>query len=152
MKSREPGQPGRGSLPFCSGQGCSWNKLAVRRGHLAVLQWAGAEGCPWDADTCSHAGPGGHLEVLQWARAHGCMWDESTCAAAGWVIWWWAKGGSGRWSKVYPGTRKHAHKPQDTILRPCRSMAAPVHPCLKVPRHSVSSMASQSNCCVHHRV
>jgi hypothetical protein len=24
----------------------------------------------------------GHLELLQWAHANGCPWDESTCAMA----------------------------------------------------------------------
>jgi len=30
-----------------------------------VLQWARANGCPWDEDTCTSAAQGGHLEVLQ---------------------------------------------------------------------------------------
>jgi hypothetical protein len=32
-----------------------------------TLQWARANGCPWDASTCSNAARGGHLDVLQWA-------------------------------------------------------------------------------------
>nr|UDO47197.1 ankyrin repeat [Pandoravirus massiliensis] len=40
----------------------------ARRGHLGVLRWARAGGCPWDARTCAGAAKGGHLEVLQWAR------------------------------------------------------------------------------------
>ena len=51
-------------------------------GHLEVLQWARAHGCPWDKWTCTYAAMYGHLEVLQWARARGCPWDERTCAAA----------------------------------------------------------------------
>ena len=49
-----------------------------------MLQWARANGCPWNAkDTCSAAAWGGHLEVLQWARANGCPWDEKVmCIAA----------------------------------------------------------------------
>ena len=29
-------------------------------------------GCPWDEETCSFADEDGHLEVLQWALANGC--------------------------------------------------------------------------------
>ena len=43
-----------------------------------VLQWARANGCPWDETTCSRAAGGGHLEMLQWARADGCPWDDLT--------------------------------------------------------------------------
>jgi hypothetical protein len=42
---------------------------AAGGGHLDVLHWARAHGCPWDADTCQDAARGGHLAVLQWARA-----------------------------------------------------------------------------------
>ena len=45
-------------------------------GHLEVLQWARANGAPWDERTCRDAAVGGHLEVLQWARANGAPWDE----------------------------------------------------------------------------
>ena len=38
-----------------------------------VLQWARA-GLPGDARAAS-----GHLAVLQWARENGCPWDEDTC-------------------------------------------------------------------------
>ena len=49
----------------------------VRRGgHLEVLKWARANGCPWDEGTCAYAAEGGHLEVLKWARENGCPWDE----------------------------------------------------------------------------
>ena len=44
---------------------------AAACGHLEVLQWARANGCPWDEKTCSSAARGGHLEVLEWARANG---------------------------------------------------------------------------------
>jgi len=36
-----------------------------------VLQWARANGCPWDKETCKKAEEGGHLEVLRWARENG---------------------------------------------------------------------------------
>ena len=34
------------------------------------------ERLPVGRGTCSSAAKGGHLEVLQWARANGCPWDE----------------------------------------------------------------------------
>ena len=52
--------------------------VAARGGHLEVLKWARANGCPWDGRTCAFAAEGGHLEVLKWARANGCPWDENS--------------------------------------------------------------------------
>ena len=51
-----------------------------------MLQWARANGCPWNEWTCTAAAKGGHLEVLQWARENGCPWNKWTCSEA-------AKGG-----------------------------------------------------------
>ena len=51
-------------------------------GALKLLQWARANGCPWDAWTCAYAAQGGHLTVLQWSRANGCPWDAWTCTWA----------------------------------------------------------------------
>jgi hypothetical protein len=53
--------------------------LAARNGHLGMLQWARANGCPWDEVTCRRAARNGDLKMLQWARANGCPWDK-------WVI------------------------------------------------------------------
>ena len=73
-------------LQWARANGCPWNKstcvIAVERGHLDVLQWARANGCPWDESTSHAAACDGHLEMLQWARANGCPWDEGTCAEA----------------------------------------------------------------------
>ena len=55
---------------------------AAWNGHLEVLQWAHAQGCPVDEDTCTDAAKHGHLDVLKWLWAHGCRWDEWTCAQA----------------------------------------------------------------------
>jgi hypothetical protein len=41
-----------------------------------VLQWARANGCPWNEDTCYWAVEHGHLEVLHWALANGCPHRE----------------------------------------------------------------------------
>src|SRR5688572_11733673 len=48
------------------------SKKFAANGWLGMLQWARANGCPWDKWTCALAAGRGHLEVLQWARANGC--------------------------------------------------------------------------------
>jgi hypothetical protein len=63
-----------GQMELCS--------LAARGGHLPVLQWLRANGCPWDESTCEEAAGGGHLAMLQWANANGCPWDVSTSTSA----------------------------------------------------------------------
>jgi hypothetical protein len=62
------------------------SKHFAANGWLGVLQWARANGCPWDRWTCANAATGGHLDVLQWVRANGCPWDKGTCM-------WAARGG-----------------------------------------------------------
>ena len=73
-------------LQWARANGCPWDEKtcwrAAEGGHLEVLQWARTNGCPWNEGTCSAAALGGHLEVLQWARANGCPWDRWTCTAA----------------------------------------------------------------------
>jgi len=58
---------------------CLW---ATMGGYLEMLQWARAQGCPWDEWTCIQAAKRGHLEVLQWARGAGCPWHQSACVFA----------------------------------------------------------------------
>lgn len=55
---------------------------ATRRGHLDVLKWAVANGCPLDGTACDEAAAGGRLEVLEWLRTSGCPWGVRTCAFA----------------------------------------------------------------------
>ena len=55
--------------------------MAAKNGHLVVLRWARAHGCPWDEWTCAKAAENGHLAVLRWARAHGCPWDGKSFLA-----------------------------------------------------------------------
>jgi hypothetical protein len=73
-------------LNWARANGCPWNEktcaTVTEGGHLEVLQWARANGCQWCAETCYWAASGGHMEVLQWARANGCEWDASTCSEA----------------------------------------------------------------------
>jgi hypothetical protein len=74
---------------YPSSPGRPWDEAicseAARRGHLTVLQWARANGCPWDhaifSAICREAARTGHLPVLQWARANGCPWDHAICSA-----------------------------------------------------------------------
>src|SRR5437899_1988986 len=58
--SRETRQQAR---DFCA--------LAAAHGYLNLINWARANGCPWNERTCEQAAEGGHLEVLQWARTNG---------------------------------------------------------------------------------
>ncbi|AJF97817.1 ankyrin repeat protein [Pandoravirus inopinatum] len=73
-------------LQWARAQGIPWNcfacSCAAAYGHLSVLKWLRAEGCPWNGWTCSWAAEKGQLEVLQWARAQDCPWDGGTCHSA----------------------------------------------------------------------
>ena len=73
-------------LQWARANGCPWHEgtcwQAALAGRLEVLQWARANGCPWNEVACAHAALGGHLEVLQWARANGAPWDDWTCTRA----------------------------------------------------------------------
>ena len=62
-------------------QTCSW---AALDGHLEVMKWLRAKGCPWGIQTSCWAAQGGRLEVLQWLRAQDppCPWTSSVCSSA----------------------------------------------------------------------
>jgi hypothetical protein len=70
-------------LQWARANGCPWNEwacaCAAENGHLHVLEWLREHRCPWDRWTCGYAARGGHLNILQWARKHGCPWDSWTC-------------------------------------------------------------------------
>jgi hypothetical protein len=74
-------------LQWARANGCPWDiftcRAAIRGGHLAVLQWLRANGCSWDERACAYAAEGGHLAVLQWLRANGCPWNSQVCSWAG---------------------------------------------------------------------
>jgi len=75
------------ALILLKDHGCPWDEYtcfhAAKGGHLNILQWARANGCPWWDEWTSHnAAKGGHLNILQWARANGCLWNENTSAFA----------------------------------------------------------------------
>jgi hypothetical protein len=74
-------------LRWARANGCPWDEFtctfAAGRGHLAVLQWLRANGCPWEeTECCLAAAACGRVGVLRWARANGCSWDTRTCSAA----------------------------------------------------------------------
>ena len=48
-----------------------WCAFAAENGHMDILQWAMANGAPWDEDTCAYAAANGYFEIFQWARANG---------------------------------------------------------------------------------
>ena len=55
---------------------------ATEGGHLEVLAWLHAQGCPWDERPCCAAAARNNVRLLEWLRAHGCPWGVETCAAA----------------------------------------------------------------------
>ena len=75
-------------MKWLRAKGCPWgtwtSKLAARGGHLEVLQWMRAQDPSylWDLDVCYSAASEGHLEVLRWARSQGCPWDEDVTRVA----------------------------------------------------------------------
>jgi hypothetical protein len=54
-----------------------------------VLQWAHANGCPWNEYVCRNAAANGRLAVLQWAHANGCPLGSLTITGARemWEAW-----------------------------------------------------------------
>lgn len=56
--------------------------IAALNGHLHVLKWLRANGCPWNRYTATSAASGGFTDVLYWARTNGCEWNEDACTAA----------------------------------------------------------------------
>ena len=55
---------------------------AANGGHLKVLQWLRAAGCPWDWLTGHWAAQVSSDRVLRWARRNGCEWNAATRALA----------------------------------------------------------------------
>jgi hypothetical protein len=70
------GLPVRGMLLLrAAGRAAGAAELAARaRLRMGTVQGRSGDG----KDPCSSAAAGGHPAVLQWARANGCPWDEYT--------------------------------------------------------------------------
>ena len=49
---------------------------AVSGGHLEILQWARANGCPWDINTFGDTRAKAYLEMKNWAKANGWPPDK----------------------------------------------------------------------------
>ena len=69
-------------MKWLRAKGCPWDvstsHAAATGGQLEVLQWMRDQDppCPWNSDVCYYAALGGHLEVLRWARSQGCPWNR----------------------------------------------------------------------------
>ena len=61
---------------------CPGTLVASEQGHIEVLRWTQAAGCPVTWQTCRAAEAGGHLDVLKTARASGSPGNGTTCSAA----------------------------------------------------------------------
>ena len=57
---------------------------AAGGGHLHVLKYARANGCPWDETAVAHALFYGRSETLEWALANGCPHFKSEHHFASW--------------------------------------------------------------------
>jgi hypothetical protein len=64
----------------------------VRIGTIPILEFAHANGWPLCVQCCTRAADFGHLDVLVWLRARGCPWDTNTHKAA---VEWSARSGDG---------------------------------------------------------
>jgi hypothetical protein len=74
-------------LKWLHAHGCPWHiqscQCATLNGHFEVLKWLRSIGCPWfNEEAADHAAESGRMEILQWVVANGCPWSESTCAHA----------------------------------------------------------------------
>ena len=47
-------------------------EFAAQFGKLEVLQWARANGCPWDERTRAFATMAGQHDLADWAKANDC--------------------------------------------------------------------------------
>ena len=63
-------------------------KNAAQGGHLEVLRWARANGCPWDEATCASAAESGHFEVLKWERLSKAGTTCGTCGTTETSQWY----------------------------------------------------------------
>lgn len=49
---------------------------------LDLLQWARANGCPWDRSTGYKAEGDGHIDAFEWALSTGRLRDHENCGRA----------------------------------------------------------------------
>lgn len=74
------------ALQWAHANGFPWDvtttAAAAGEGHLEILKWLREKACPWDETTIVAAARGGHLHVAKWARDNFCPWTSDVCAAA----------------------------------------------------------------------
>ena len=74
-------------LPMDQSTHAAWTSQACSEaegGHLEVLKWLRANGCPLPRGVMTAAAKGGRLEVLKYLRTNpdGFEWNERTCSFA----------------------------------------------------------------------
>jgi hypothetical protein len=52
--------------------------LAMGPGHVEILKWARANGCPWDWRSRTCAKEKGHDDILEWAKANGVPGNDGS--------------------------------------------------------------------------
>lgn len=56
---------------------------AAAAGHLAILQWARKNSCPWDSgEVVLVALEAGHSEIFFWCARNGARYDKHRCVPA----------------------------------------------------------------------
>lgn len=70
----------------------------ARLGNLGLLQRTRADGCELNKLTCRAAGEGGHLDAIEWATANGCPWNDTLLVAAAEAVLQWARSEDSWWS------------------------------------------------------
>lgn len=106
-------------LKFLVAEGCPFNRdeicdQSALHGHIHVLEWLRWErGAPLQPSTCASAAAGGHLEVLKWlVNVAQCPFDVNTCVAA-------AKVSHLPHNKTHPSPHHHRYpRPWKTNVSP----------------------------------
>lgn len=90
--------------------------VAVRYGHMEILQWLEENMCLIGSSACIAAAQTGRLEMLQWLRERRVIWNKKVCheaVIAGHLhvlIWARANGALWRWGHVWRAAKKRKNK------------------------------------------
>ena len=72
-------------LKYLRQNNCPWDywttRYAAYYGHMEVLQWAIANGCP-TTGAIGWAVKAGHLEMVKWMISNGILWEQDVCVMA----------------------------------------------------------------------
>lgn len=83
---------------------------AIQHGHLEVLQWLRARGCPWGHGACYAAASGGHFRLLRWCVENGCPWGKPFASKHGFTgslsMMEWADANGCPWARMRPDVEK----------------------------------------------